>query len=198
MTTMHRTHECPWPGCTERVPRYLWGCKEHWKLLPRELRRRCNHAWRFGPAVEHMEALEAIDEWIAEHSGAGAHPRPAGASWTAAPGMSCRSDPCRDPAHRRRQAPITKDRRAMPNLKLRPRVDEHGGFDFLKGVDPDKIIHLTDTIEVGSLEGGMASGKPSVAFCFRLPDGRVVVAETSLELLIAAGRGLAAAHGAQT
>ncbi len=67
MTTMHRTHECPWPGCTERVPRYLWGCKEHWKLLPRELRRRCNHAWRFGPAVEHMEALEAIDEWIAEH-----------------------------------------------------------------------------------------------------------------------------------
>ena len=82
----------------------------------------------------------------------------------------------------------------MPDMKIRPRVDTTGGYDALRGVDPEKIVHLTGAIEVGSLEAGMASGKPSVAFCFRLPDGRVVVAETSLELFVAAARGLAAAH----
>jgi hypothetical protein len=82
----------------------------------------------------------------------------------------------------------------MPDMKIRPRVDEHGGYDALRDVDPANIIHLTNTIEVGSLERGMASGKPSVAFCFKLPDGRVVIAETSLELFVAAARGLAVAH----
>ena len=82
----------------------------------------------------------------------------------------------------------------MPDMKLRPRVDETGGFDALKDVDQAYVIHLKDTIEVGSLAGGMSSGKPSVAFCFELPDGHVVVAETSLELFRAAARGLAAAH----
>jgi hypothetical protein len=88
----------------------------------------------------------------------------------------------------------------MPYLTLRPRVDERGGFNALKGVDPDRIIHLAEgaQIEVGSLAGGMRSGKPSVAFCFTLPDGRVVVAETSLELLTATARGLAAAHEGET
>lgn len=82
----------------------------------------------------------------------------------------------------------------MPDLRLRPRVDTTGGFDLVTSVAPDKLVHLTNTIEVGSLSGGMESGKPSVAFCFSLPDGTVVVAETSLELFVAAARGLAAAH----
>lgn len=82
----------------------------------------------------------------------------------------------------------------MPDMKIRPRVDETGGFDEVQGVGLDKIVHLTNTITVGSLTSGMESGKPSVAFCFTLPDGRVVVAETSLALFVAAARGLTAAH----
>ena len=82
----------------------------------------------------------------------------------------------------------------MPDMKIRPRVDTTGGFDLVAAVDPTKLVHLTNTIEVGSLSGGMESGQPSVAFCFGLPDGTVVVAETSLALFIAAARGLAAAH----
>lgn len=79
----------------------------------------------------------------------------------------------------------------MPEMVIRPRVDETGGFTELEGVD---VIHLTNPITVGSLAHGMSSGKPSVAFVFTLPDGRAVVAETSLELFVAAARGLAAAH----
>lgn len=85
----------------------------------------------------------------------------------------------------------------MPSMNLRPRVDETGGFNALKGIKREDIIHLTNEIEVGSLDAGMQSGKPSVAFCFKLPDGRVVVAETSLELFTAAARALNAAHEPQ-
>lgn len=60
-----RGHECPWPGCTERVPRYHWGCKPHWYRVPRELRESCTWAWRYGTAADHMAVLEEIDEWIA-------------------------------------------------------------------------------------------------------------------------------------
>ena len=86
----------------------------------------------------------------------------------------------------------------MPTMTLRPRVDETGGFDALKRAEAEglEVVHLTNPIEIGTLDGGMASGKPSVAFCFALPDGRVVLAETGLELLVVAVRGLAAAHEA--
>ena len=42
------------------------------------------------------------------------------------------------------------------------------------------IIHLTDIFTVAALEGGMESGLPSLAIRLDLPDGRVVVQETSL------------------
>ena len=48
------------------------------------------------------------------------------------------------------------------------------------------IIHLTNTIEVAPLAGGMKSGKASVAFGFEIDSETVVIAETSLELFIAA------------
>lgn len=57
-------HNCPWPGCSQRVPRHLWGCKAHWYRVPRELRNQCTSAWRSGSLGEHMEALEAIDDWL--------------------------------------------------------------------------------------------------------------------------------------
>jgi hypothetical protein len=79
-------------------------------------------------------------------------------------------------------------------MTIRPRVDERGGIEWLHQMPSDQVIHLTNDIEVTSLAGGMESGKPSVAFIFKLPDGKAVVAETSLELFITAARGLAAAH----
>lgn len=59
------------------------------------------------------------------------------------------------------------------------------------------VIHLAnDTrIEIAGLEGGMASGLPSVAMRLDLPDGRVVVAETSLVLFLTAADGLKARYG---
>lgn len=60
-------------------------------------------------------------------------------------------------------------------------------------LDRDRIVHVTDPIAVALLAGGMASGAPSVALRVPLPDGRFVVAETSLAVLISV---TAAARGA--
>ena len=50
---------------------------------------------------------------------------------------------------------------------------------------PDRVIHIAGDahIAMAALPGGMTSGKTSVAIRIDLPDGRVVVAETSLALL---------------
>lgn len=59
------------------------------------------------------------------------------------------------------------------------------------------LIHLAEgsTLGVAALAGGMSSGRPSVAFKFDLPDGRVVLAETSLRLFLAAADALRARYG---
>lgn len=31
-------HKCGWPGCEEFIAGRLWGCREHWLLIPVELR----------------------------------------------------------------------------------------------------------------------------------------------------------------
>lgn len=50
----------------------------------------------------------------------------------------------------------------------------------------DKIIHITDGIKICALDGGMSSGKPSVCFRLDLPNGRIVLAETSARLFVMA------------
>ncbi len=50
----------------------------------------------------------------------------------------------------------------------------------------DDIIHVTEHMEVAALSGGMVTGRPSVAFRIDLPDGRVVIAETSMRLFLSA------------
>ena len=82
----------------------------------------------------------------------------------------------------------------MPSMTIQPFADERGGVAVLEGKAPEDIIHLDNDITVVSLRNGMLSGKPSVAFIFILPDGKAVVAETSLELFVTAARGLMAAH----
>jgi hypothetical protein len=63
---------------------------------------------------------------------------------------------------------------------------------------PERIIHVTQGMQVSGLEGGMQSGKPSLALRLDLPDGRVVIAETSLALLVSATRALVARYGDPT
>jgi hypothetical protein len=48
------------------------------------------------------------------------------------------------------------------------------------------VIHYAAPIGYTALAGGMESGATSVMFRLDLPDGRVVLAETSLALLVAA------------
>lgn len=50
-------------------------------------------------------------------------------------------------------------------------------------------------IQIGALEGGMRGGAPSVAIRLDLPDGRIVVAETSLRLFQMANAALVGRFG---
>lgn len=73
----------------------------------------------------------------------------------------------------------------MPALDIN--LDGDNAWPDLRGKER-KIIHLANeaTIKLVALEGGMASGKPSVCFRLDLPDGRVVLAETSARLFVMA------------
>lgn len=85
----------------------------------------------------------------------------------------------------------------MPEMHIVLDVEQHG-FSSLRGLaSPRQLIHLNGTapIEVGALAGGMQSGDPSAAFCFRLPDHRVVLVETSLRLFLTAADALKARYG---
>lgn len=84
----------------------------------------------------------------------------------------------------------------MPSFKVKLDVDRIG-FDALgkiptaaEGVRTGQVIHLDNEtpIEIGTLRHGMESGADSVAMCFTLPDGRIVMAETSAALFLQAAR----------
>lgn len=51
-------------------------------------------------------------------------------------------------------------------------------------LDPAKVVHVTDPIHIITLPHGMQSGKPSAMIRIDLPDGRSVVAETSVANLL--------------
>lgn len=56
------------------------------------------------------------------------------------------------------------------------------------------LIHLTGPIGMTVLPRGMSSGRASVAMRFDLPDGRPVLVETSLRLLVTAVRAMLARY----
>lgn len=73
-------------------------------------------------------------------------------------------------------------------------LDGTGKFEDWK--DREKI-HLGEdapAIRLAGLSQGMTSGKPSVAIGIELPDGRVVIAQTSMRLLLAAAKALEARY----
>ena len=58
-----------------------------------------------------------------------------------------------------------------------------------------QVIDYQEMIQVAVLAGGMASGKPSVTFRFNLPDGRVVLAQTSALLVLSLARAIRGRFG---
>lgn len=67
--------------------------------------------------------------------------------------------------------------------------DVHSGYrsawpDLVDKQARGELIFAANDIAVTGLSDGMQSGKPSVAFRFDLPDGRTVLAETSLQLVL--------------
>lgn len=60
---------------------------------------------------------------------------------------------------------------------------------------PDlKHFEEADKIAVAMLDGGMASGKPSIAIRLDMDDGRVIIAQTSARLFCTAARAFMAKH----
>lgn len=85
----------------------------------------------------------------------------------------------------------------MPHMGVVPDI-EVSGFEALRSRDLEsEIVHLGEGshLEIGGLSHGMESGAPSVMFCFKLPSGDVVLAQTSLRLLLTAADVLKAKHG---
>lgn len=71
-----RTHECHWLGCDAQVPPAIWGCKQHWYMLPKYLRDRIWTTYQVGqeitmsPNRAYVLVARQVQDWIKEH-----HPR---------------------------------------------------------------------------------------------------------------------------
>lgn len=66
-------HHCHWPGCNKSVPPALWGCYEHWRLLPKYLRDKVWAAYQPGqevnmrPSRTYLEIAKEVQQWIKEN-----------------------------------------------------------------------------------------------------------------------------------
>ncbi len=81
----------------------------------------------------------------------------------------------------------------MPSIRMLMNAE-----GILDGTDPADVIHVQEQITIACLPGGMGSGKESVSILITLPDGRTVLAETSLQLFQATARAFAARYGWRT
>ncbi len=66
-------HTCHWPGCKRAVPPKLWGCGEHWAMLPQKIKSRIWAAYVAGqeisktPSAAYLQAAAEADRWIREN-----------------------------------------------------------------------------------------------------------------------------------
>lgn len=83
----------------------------------------------------------------------------------------------------------------MPTMKVI--LEEPTWPDLFDKVSQVTWLNSEDDppIQIGALEGGMVGGRPSVAIRIDLPDGRIVVAETSLRLFQMANAALLGRFG---
>lgn len=66
-------HHCHWPGCTRKVAPAVWGCKQHWYMLPQFLRQRIWAEFRPGqevsktPSRDYVSAAVEVQNWIRDN-----------------------------------------------------------------------------------------------------------------------------------
>ncbi|BDA74339.1 hypothetical protein CAL7716_085050 [Calothrix sp. PCC 7716] len=67
--------------------------------------------------------------------------------------------------------------------------------DLIEHFANDNVIHLSNgnLIEIAMLKQGTVKGKPSLTIRLNLPDGKVVLVETTLDLFLTAARTFEAA-----
>ncbi len=74
-------------------------------------------------------------------------------------------------------------------------VYPRGDGVFEEHLDPTKGTIPGEILAMCALAEGMASGAPSIGILIRLPDGKQVIAQTSLKLLLTANACFLAVHG---
>ena len=79
----------------------------------------------------------------------------------------------------------------MPVIDLKLNGD--GAWPELAG--RHGVVFVSEPIKIVTLDGGMASGKPSVMIRLDLPDGRLVLAETSVALFQMAAAAMTGRYG---
>lgn len=65
-----REHTCHWPGCDEQVKPAVWGCLQHWRMVPKRLRDKIWREYRVGqetsmtPSRAYVEVAREVEAWI--------------------------------------------------------------------------------------------------------------------------------------
>lgn len=77
----------------------------------------------------------------------------------------------------------------MPELKINLEGD-----GLLAGVPPDMVVNIETPVTITALDGGMESGRPSVAIIADLPDGRKVFIQTSMIMFVLAANAMRAKY----
>lgn len=73
----------------------------------------------------------------------------------------------------------------MPTANILLEKDGEGAWpDLGRKIADGNVIFYNAELKVAILEGGMQSGKPSVMLRFELPDGKTLLAETSLAMFL--------------
>ena len=80
----------------------------------------------------------------------------------------------------------------MDNPSIALDLNGDGAWSDLAG--RTDVIDAGYTLKMTALAGGMSSGRTSVALRIDLPDGRPVIVQTSLQLLTATVRAIAARY----
>lgn len=66
-------HLCHWPGCKIEVAPRLWGCPQHWKMLPTSLRCKLLRAYIPGqeiskrPSEKYIALALEVQKYIEEN-----------------------------------------------------------------------------------------------------------------------------------
>lgn len=67
------SHRCHWNDCEVSVPPSMWGCRQHWFMLPRSIRLAIRATYRAGqeidkrPSPAYLKAARDARVWITDY-----------------------------------------------------------------------------------------------------------------------------------